>query len=258
MLVVRLRHESEAAYDQAVSVAVNLLAFGRQIGLPRSELGLIGLAGLMLDIGMLQLPPELLKKDTPLTAAEHALMKRHVQFSVDMLRKTPGIPDRVIEIVGEHHERENGSGYPRGLPGTEVTVYGKMAAIVDCYRELTIGRPGRAAVSTYEALEIMHGWGGQFFHPMLMEQFIQCIGIYPVGSLIELNTGEVAIVVAHSRVRRLRPRIMIILDSKKKPYEKPRPLDMSLEPLNNAGTPYEIKRGLEHGMYGVNPEDYYL
>lgn len=257
MLVVRLRQASESAYDQAISVAVNMLAFGRQIGLPRSELGVIGLAGLLLDVGMLQLPEELLNK-APLTPAEHALIKRHVQFGEDMLRKTAGIPDRVIEIVCEHHERENGSGYPRGLTGTAVSVYGKMAGIVDCYRELTSGRPGRNGVSTYEALETMHGWGGQFFHPMLLEQFIQCIGIYPVGSLIELNSGEVAIVVAHSRVRRLRPRIMIILDAKKKPYPVPRPIDMSHEPLSDAGVPFEIKRGLEHGMYGVNPEDYYL
>jgi HD-GYP domain-containing protein (c-di-GMP phosphodiesterase class II) len=258
MLLVRLRHESESAYDHAITVAVNMLAFGRQIGLPRSELGLVGLAGLLLDVGMLQLPPELLNKAGPLTPAEHALIKRHVQYSEDILRKTTGIPPRVIEIVGEHHERENGSGYPRGLPGSALSVYGKMAAIVDCYRDLTAGRAGRAAVSTYEALEIMHGWTGQFFQPTLLEQFIQCIGIYPVGSLIELNTGEVAIVVAHSRVRRLRPRVMIILDPRKKPYATPIPVDLINEPLSAAGVPFEIKRGLEHGMYGVNPEDYYL
>ena len=164
----------------------------------------------------------------------------------------------MIEVLLEHHERENGSGYPRGLTGREVRVYGKMAGIVDCFRDLTIGRPGRAGVATHVALEIMHGWAGQFFHPTLLEQFIQCIGIYPVGSLVELNTGEVAIVVAHSRVRRLRPRVMVILDRHKKPCGTPKPLDLGQHPIGEGGASIEIKRGLEHGMYGVNPEDYYL
>jgi HD-GYP domain-containing protein (c-di-GMP phosphodiesterase class II) len=257
MLLLMLKQEAESAFDQAVMVAVNMLAFGRQLGLPRDELSVLGLAGILLDVGMVQLPKELLAKKT-LTPTEHAIVKRHVGFSQDLLRKSQGVPERVVEIVGEHHEREDGSGYPRGLIANEISVYGKMAAIADCYRELTIGTHGRLRMSAYEALEMMHGWSGRFFHPTLVEQFIQSIGIYPVGSLVELNTGDVAIVMEHSRTRRMQPRVMLILDPKKRPYATPKAVDLAHGPLSDAGVPYEITRGLERGAHGIDPKEYYL
>lgn len=256
LLLQQLRREAETAYDQAVSVSVHMLAFGRHIGLPREELSALGLAGLLLDVGMLRLPRELFQKKN-LTPAEHAIVKRHVTYSEEMLRKSQGISDQVIQIVSEHHEREDGSGYPHGVLSQDISVYGKMAAIVDCYRELTMGEDPKTS-PPYVALEMMHGWAGRFFHPTLLEQFIQCVGIYPVGSLVELNTGEVAIVIGQSRVRRLRPRVMAILDPKKKPYAAPKMIDLIHEPLSDSGISYEITRGLEHGMYGVDPKDYYL
>ncbi|HUF21516.1 MAG TPA: HD domain-containing phosphohydrolase, partial [Burkholderiales bacterium] len=257
MLLLMLKQEAESAFDQAVMVAVNILAFGRQLGLPRDELSVLGLAGILLDVGMVQLPKELLAKKT-LTPTEHAIVKRHVGFSQDLLRKSQGVPERVVEIVGEHHEREDGSGYPRGLIANEISVYGKMAAIADCYRELTTGTHGRLRMSAYEALEMMHGWSGRFFHPTLVEQFIQSIGIYPVGSLVELNTGDVAIVMEHSRTRRMQPRVMLILDPKKRPYATPKAVDLAHGSLSDAGVPYEITRGLERGAHGIDPKDYYL
>ncbi|MGH8678277.1 MAG: HD-GYP domain-containing protein, partial [Burkholderiales bacterium] len=231
LLLQRLKREAQSIYDQAVSVSVHMLVFGCHVGLPRDELSILGLAGLLLDVGMMQLPKELLQKET-LTPAEHAIIKRHVGYSEELLRRAHDTPVRVVEIVCEHHEREDGSGYPRGLLGNEISVYGKMASIVDCYRELTLGRTPNMSLPPYRALELMHGWAGRFFHPTLIEQFIQCIGVYPVGSLVELSTGEVAVVIAHSRVRRLRPRIMIILDPKKKQYTDPKMVELIHEPLS--------------------------
>ena len=257
MLLMMLKQEAESAFDQAIMVAVNILAFGRQLGLPRDELSVLGLAGLLLDVGMMELPKELLQKKT-LTPTEHAIVKRHVAFSQELLRKSQGIPERVVDIVGEHHEREDGSGYPLGLAANEISVYGKMAAIADCYRELTTGSHGRLRMSAYEALEMMHSWSGRFFHPTLVEQFTQSIGVFPVGSLIELNTGEVAICMEHSRTRRMQPRIMLILDPRKQRYATPKTVDLAHGPLSDAGIPYEIKRGLEYGAHGIDAKDYYL
>jgi putative nucleotidyltransferase with HDIG domain len=261
LLLTRLRQSDASAYDHAIEVAIFLLAFGRQMGFPREELSLLGLAGLLLDIGKIKLPKELIEKSQPYTPAEHSLMKRHVTYGESILRSSHGISSTVVDIVSQHHEREDGSGYPRGLRNGEISVYGKMAAIVDVYRELTAPDPNSNAspYSNYEALQMMHGWAGRFFHPGLLEQFVQCIGIYPVGSLVELNTGEVAIVIAQSRVRRLRPRVMLILDPKKRPHAHPVMLDLINDPLSpSAGIRYEITRGLERGMYGIDPRDYYL
>lgn len=261
LLLTRLRQSDSSAYDHAIDVAIFMLAYGRQMGFPREELSLLGLAGLLLDIGKIKLPKELLEKASPYSPAEHSLMKRHVAFGEAILRASPGISATVIDIVSQHHEREDGSGYPRGLRHGEISVYGKMAAIVDVYRELTTPNPNSnaGAFSSYDALQTMHGWAGKFFHPGLLEQFVQCIGIYPVGSLVELNTGEVAIVIAHSRVRRLRPRIMLILDAKKHPHATPMMVDLMDNPTSpTAGVRYEVARGLETGMYGIDPKDYYL
>ncbi|MEO8156707.1 MAG: HD domain-containing phosphohydrolase [Betaproteobacteria bacterium] len=261
LLLTRLRQSDSSSYDHAIEVAIFMLAYGRQMGFPREELSLLGLAGLLLDIGKIKLPKELLEKASPYSPAEHSLMKRHVAFGEAILRASPGISATVIDIVSQHHEREDGSGYPRGLLHGEISVYGKMATIVDVYRELTSPNPSAnaGAFSPYDALQTMHGWAGKFFHPGLLEQFVQCIGIYPVGSLVELNTGDVAIVIAHSRVRRLRPRIMLILNAKKLPHATPVMLDLMDNPTSpTAGIRYEVSRGLETGMYGIDPKDYYL
>ena len=256
LLLSRLRQSDANAYDYAIDVAIFMLAFGRQMGFPREELALLGLAGLLLDIGKIQLPEDLLRKSQPYTQAEHHLIKRHVAYGESILRASRGIPATVIDIVSQHHEREDGSGYPRGLRHGEISVYGKMAAIVDVYRELTA--PNSNTHSTYDALHAMHGWAGRFFHPGLLEQFVQCIGIYPVGGLVELNTGEVGIVIAQSRVRRMRPRVLLILDSKKHPHANPVMLDLINQAVSPTGVRYEITRGLERGMYGIDPKDYYL
>lgn len=261
LLLTRLRQSDANSYDHAIEIAILILAFGRQMGFPREELSLLGLAGLLLDIGKIKLPKELLEKTQPYTPAEHSVMKRHVAFGESILRASPGIAGTVIDIVSQHHEREDGSGYPRGLGHGAISVYGKMAAIGDVYRELTAPNPNSnsSPYSSYDALQTMHGWAGKFFHPGLLEQFVQCIGIYPVGSLVEMNTGEVAIVIAHSRVRRLRPRVMLILDPKKRPHVSPVMLDLINDPVSPAaGIRYEITRDLEQGMYGIDPKDYYL
>ena len=263
LLLTRLRQSDATAYDSAIEVAIFMVAFGRQMGFPREELSKLGLAGLLLDIGKIKLPTELLAKPQPYSAAEHSIMKRHVTYGENILQSSPGLSATIIEIVAQHHEREDGSGYPRGLHHWEISVYGKMAAIVDLYRELTAptatANAGSVAYSSYDALQTMHGWSKRFLHPGLLEQFVQCIGIYPVGSLAELNTGEVAIVIAQSRVRRLRPRIMLILDAKKRPTAQPVMLDLMNDPVSPlAGIRYEITRSLEAGMYGIDPKDYYL
>lgn len=258
LFLTRLRDTKSSAYNRAINVAVYLLAFGRHLGFSKEDLSALGLAGLLLDVGKLQLPPELLDKSTNLTPQEYNLLKRHVAFGEKMLREAPGITDKLIQIVSEHHERENGSGYPRGVAADQISVHGKMAAIVDCYEELVIQRAQGTPVPPHEALQLIHSWGGRYFHPTLVEAFIQCVGIFPVGSLVELNTGEVGIVLSHNRASRMQPSLMLVLDPKKQRHESPRMLDLMATPMNDFGVQYEIARSLEYGMYGIDPKDYYL
>ena len=153
----------------------------------------------------------------------------------------------------------NGSGYPRGLAGADIGLFGRMAGIVDCFAALTNHRPYAGAVSSYEALRNLTAWGGEFFHEALVQQFVSSVGVFPVGSLIELSTGEVAIVVEHSKVRRLKPRVLVVTGPDKTPATFPSLVDLLYEPkTRQRAEPAFIKRGLAPGAYGLDLSDFYL
>ena len=255
LLITKMRKTRSIEYQRAIDISVYLLAFGRELELPEEDLSTLGIGGLLLDIGKLHLPEELLEKETTYTPAEFRLMKRHVYYGESIVRKNQSVPEGVIRMIAEHHERENGSGYPNGLVGDQISAFGRMAAIVDCYMEMVTPRNRSIHVSPQDALEMLHNWGGQQFHPALVETFIQCVGVFPVGSLVELNTGEVGIVLAHRRGQRLRPRLLLMTDPKKLRFPTPRTLDLMDTPANDFGVQYQIGRGLESGMYGINLDD---
>jgi HD-GYP domain-containing protein (c-di-GMP phosphodiesterase class II) len=256
LLLTRIRDVKSSAYRRAIDVAVYLLAFGRQLGLPKDDLTVLGLGGLLLDIGKLKVPPALLDQGTAYTAQDYTLMKRHVAYGEAMLQNALDIPEGVRQILAQHHEREDGSGYPRGLAADQISSFGRMAGIVDCYAELVTTHNQRFPVSPQEALQLLHRWSGRQLHPTLVEVFIQCIGIFPVGSLVELNTGEVGVVLSHNRASRLQPRLMLVLDSKKACYPTPKSLDLMTTTVNEFGIHYAIARGLEFGIYGVDLEQF--
>ncbi|HEX7812787.1 MAG TPA: HD domain-containing phosphohydrolase [Burkholderiales bacterium] len=258
MFLAQLRNTRSSIYDRAINVAVYLLAFGRYLALTRQELSELGFGGLLMDVGKLKLPAEFLDKTTPFARAEHSLFKKHVAFGEAMVQGLPGVTARVRHMIAQHHEREDGSGYPAGLRGTQLSPHGKMAAIVDAFEELVMEKPYGRPFPPHEALQLLQTWGGRFFHKPLVEQFIQCTGVYPVGSLVELTTGAVGIVVAQNRRNRLQPRILLVLDTRKKPYPAPKIVDLLKDRENEYGVEYEIGRSLEFGMYGIDPKDYYL
>jgi HD-GYP domain-containing protein (c-di-GMP phosphodiesterase class II) len=258
MFLTQLRNTKSSAYDRAINVAVYLLAFGRYLGLTRDELSELGLGGLLLDIGKLKLPENLLEKKATYTPAEHSLFKRHVAFSESMVHNMPGVTAKVRDMISQHHERENGSGYPKGLHGRELSPFGKMAAIVDCFEDLVIEHRFARPLPPHEALQLIQSWGGRIFHQALVEHFIQCTGVYPVGSLVELTTGAVGIVVSQNRKNRLQPRVLFVLDSKKSPIPSPKVINLLTDRENEYGLEYEIGRSLEFGMYGIDPKDYYV
>lgn len=258
LLLTKLKDKDTDSYGHALDVAIYMLAFGRHLGFPKEQLNILGAGGLLQDIGKLRLPSELLKKKEKLTAEEYKQVKSHIRHSISILQKMSGIPAEVIDLVATHHERQDGSGYPLGLTGEDISTFGSMAAIVDCFSALTNDRPYASAVSAREALEILYAWRGKYLHGGLLERFVQCIGLYPVGSLVELNTGEVAVVIAQNRVYHFKPRMILILDAQKTPYKNPTALDLQNDPRAADGKPYQIRKPLESGMYGIEPQQYYL
>ena len=258
MWVARLREQDIATYGHGLQVSVYLTAFGRHLGFPKNLLSVLAQIGLLLDVGKMRLPKPLLEKQGRLSGEEFEEVKAHVQHSLDILGETPNFDPEVILGIGQHHERMNGSGYPKALVGEEISVVGRMAGIVDCFAALTNHRPYAAAVSSYEALRSITGWGGEFFHEPLVQQFVSSVGVFPVGSMIELNTGEVAIVVAHNKVRRLKPRVLVVTGPDKTKLPHPSMLDLLYDPKMGGEQGIFIKRGLASGAYGLDLADYYL
>ena len=258
MLVSKLREKGPLTLTRALDVSIYMVVFGRFLQLPRDDLELLGMVGLLQDVGKVRLPSTLLEKKGRLTPEETALARRHVEYSVDMLRDTPGLPPRLIALVPLHHERHDGSGYPRRLKWPEIGLYGSLAGIVDTFDALTTMRPYAEQMSPSNALGLLYKERGSNFHPALVEQFIQCIGIFPVGSVVELNTGEVGIVIAQNLVRRLKPRVMVVLDADGRPMRPHKILDLVKEPKASADEAYHIRRTLEHSKVQLDPREFFL
>ena len=258
LLVSRLREKSADAHARALQVAVYLIVFARYLQLERAELELLGLLGLLQDVGKTRLPPELINRKGPLSAEERIAARRHVEHSAEILRETPGLPAPLAQLVLLHHERQDGSGYPRGLKGAEIGLYGSMAAIADTFDALTAERAYAEPLSPSAALSHLYKERGTGFHPELVEQFIQCVGAFPVGSVVELNSGEVGIVIAQNLVRRLKPRVMVVLDAQGSPMRPPKILDLDKDPKASAEEVYRIRRSLEQGRVKIDPRELFL
>jgi HD-GYP domain-containing protein (c-di-GMP phosphodiesterase class II) len=256
--LTKLKSRDSYAYDHGIDVAVYMLAFGRHLGYPKDKLHILGVSGLMQDIGKLRVREDILGKSGRLSEEEFEEVKCHVDHSVDILRDTADIPKEVLMVVAQHHERLDGSGYPHRLKGDQIFSFASMAGIVDSFEALISQRPYAEAISTHQALQQLNRWKGTSFHEALTEQFIQCIGIFPVGSLVELNTGDVAVVIGQNKVRRLKPKVMLLLDPDKRPYQYPSTLDLITDPMSNDKMPYQIKRDLPTGAYGIDPQEFYL
>lgn len=250
----QLKEKDQYTALHSIRVCVLALAFGRHLDLTEEELNVLGLGALLHDIGKTKIPPEILNKPGRLTPEEFALIKSHVPRGVEILEKTPGIPVRAIEVAAGHHERFDGSGYAKGLSGAQIGLFGQIGAIVDCYDAITSDRVYHKGMSAHDALRKMYEWRRKDFDDRMVENFIQCMGIYPIGSVVEMNTGSVGVVISVNRKRRLRPRVAMVLDTHKQPYASIRVVDLMQEG-SKPGT-VEIRSVLPAGSFGIDPVQY--
>lgn len=258
MWIARMRQQHNDVYAHGVQVGVYLLALGRHLGYPKAQLGQLGTMGLLLDLGKTAVPRTLLEKPGRLTDSEFALVKRHVELGLEVLDASARSLDTdVLEGIGQHHERLNGGGYPHGLAGDDIGIYGRMAGIADCFAALTSPRPYAETLSVSEAMMRLYEWSGELFAPPLVEKLVQAIGVFPVGSLVELSTGEVAVVIRHNKVRRLQPTVLVIADPEKRPMSRFQTIDL-LTAGDARGGGIRVRRGLPNGAYGLDTNACYL
>lgn len=256
---------AEALYAQnaprpnpATAVALNLAGFGRSLGMPAQSLRELALIGLLLDLGKALLPHELLEHPGVLPPHDYALMQQHVAIGRDLLDRAGTLAPEVLRAISEHHERLDGSGYPRRLRGDEVGLLGRMAAIADTFSGLTAVRAYANPLSAEDALSALNEWGRSLFCRELVERFVLSIGVFPVGALVELRGGEVAAVVARPRGERVLPRLLVLTGTDKGPLRAVRDRTGRQEPDEvYSGAQVRIARGLPTGAYGLRLPDYY-
>ena len=256
----RMRQTDDYTYGHSVSCSIYAIAFGRHLGLPKEDLNLLGLGALLLDVGKTKIPKELLATPDKLTPEQIQLMRQHVGFGTKILRDQPSTVDnRILAMVQSHHERYDGSGYPDKLSGLDIPVFARIAGIVDYYDAVIRARPYAKPVSCYDAVRSLNKLSGTEFQPEMVEQFVQAVGMFPNGALVELSTGEVGVILEQNRVRRLRPKVLVLLGTDKKPMKKSKKLDLRKLPADRGSRgAVWLERGLEMGAYGIDAAEYFL
>ena len=246
--LARLKSKSSYAHRHCISCAILCTVMGRQLGLDIESMFKLSLAGLFMDNDKLLLPDSLMRKTESLTDEEVLETHQHIQLGLKSVRKA-GLPEEVLQTIRSHHERFDGSGYPSQLAGTDIPLYARIASIVDCYDAMTSPRYYATPIPHSEAIMKLAGWRKSLFQKELVDTFIQAIGLYPPGSLVELTSGEVAVVSDFRVGMGRKPELTVILDANKKRLVRKKVLKLSGKEGN-----IDIAKNLPPDAYDLDPE----
>jgi len=259
VLLACLSNKNDALAAHAMTVCTLSISFGRYLGLDKDALVELGMGALVHDIGETKLPDALLDESTELSEEQRELLQSHTRIGVMIMKNLEGVSDQVIAIARDHHERADGSGYPQKLENSQLDICTRIVSIVDTYDSITSGVHGREKIGLDKALKYIYSWREGLFDALLVEKFIQCIGIYPIGSTVELRSGHIGIVVSSQPDSRLFPKVLLILDTAGKPVEPPKTMNLALfreKGGDNSG--YEVKRLVDPNDYDIDVRKFVL
>lgn len=234
MTMRRLRSLDDYTFLHSVSVCAMLASFAKVLEMSMSDIHDVALGGLIHDVGKMRVAPAVLHKPGKLNPEEFTHIKSHVVLGSDLIRQAPGVPALALDVLELHHERYDGSGYPKGLVGKDISTVGRMSAIIDVYDAITSDRVYCKGLSPAAAVQKMFEWSKHHFDPEMTQLFLKSIGIYPVGSLVRLESGRLGVVLAQSDNNLLTPLLRVMYDAKRQHYITPEMLDLA-KPLGAGG-----------------------
>ena len=253
--LTKLKAKDEYTAQHSLNVCILSIVLGRYINMPDKELNLLGLCGMMHDVGKLLIPSEILKKTTPLTDEENRTLKTHTRLGYNLLKAT-NINSTVALVALTHHEQIDGKGYPRRLTEHNISHFTKIVAITNAYDGMTADRFNQHSKTHLEATRILTNLSGTHFDPTLVLKFIECIGVYPPGSLVEMTNGSVALVLESHEKSKLRPKVIMISDEQKRPIPE-QLIDLSMMAKDDQCNVYTIKNIIKAKDWNLDVSQHY-
>jgi HD-GYP domain-containing protein (c-di-GMP phosphodiesterase class II) len=254
MWMSKIRKKDEYTAEHSLNVGMLAITFGRHLGASEEDLNKLGIAGMLHDVGKMRTPIEVLNKEGQLDVNEFDIMKHHAQHGRDILMAHKKVHHSSVDVAYTHHEAIDGTGYPRKIKGSGITDFTRMVTLCDVYDAITSDRIYKTGRSSLEAMKILHQNRNSKYDDRLVSHFIECIGLYPPGCIVELRSGEAGIVISTNYRNRHLPKVLVLRDQKKMPQsERIFDLERIAKSDNNANL---IKTVLPNGSLGIRIEEY--
>lgn len=250
-----IKNKDEYTSEHSLNVAILSIALGRAEGLHQKDLEDLGICAMLHDVGKTKVPLEILNREGTLDSQDFEVMKMHTIHGKKLLLGQPNLPAAAVDIALSHHERMDGSGYPVGLNESQIPYLVRIVAIADAYDAMTSGRVYCEAKPAAEALKLLLDAKDSHFDGALLNKFIESIGVYPIGSVAELNSGEAGIVLPTDENNGLRPLVLVTRDANKDHCEA-KIIDTNSQIQPNSDRPYMIRALYPDGTYGLKLEDF--
>ena len=242
--LARLKTADDYTFMHSVAVCALMIALARQLGLDEAQVREAGMAGLLHDLGKAMIPLEVLNKPGKLTDEEFDLVKTHPKEGHKLLLEGQGVSDVTKDVCLHHHEKIDGSGYPKGLNGDTMSLFAKMGAVCDVYDAVTSNRPYKAGWDPAESIKRMAEWKGHF-DPLVFQAFVKSLGIYPIGSLVKLASGKLGVVIEQGEQSLLKPKVKVFFSTRSQAYIKPEVIDLARSAEKIAGREETAKWGIK-------------
>lgn len=242
--LARLKTADDYTFMHSVAVCALMIALARQLGLDEKQTREAGMAGLLHDLGKAMIPLEVLNKPGKLTDAEFDLVKTHPEEGYKLLLEGKDVSEVVKDVCLHHHEKVDGSGYPKRLNGETMSLFAKMGAVCDVYDAITSNRPYKAGWDPAESIKRMAEWKGHF-DPMVFQAFVKSLGIYPIGSLVRLESGKLGVVIEQGEQSLLKPRVKVFFSTRAQAYITPEVIDLARSPEKIAAREEATKWGIK-------------
>lgn len=247
-----IKQKDDYLLEHSLNVAILMATFAEFLGLEKETVYDLAFAGMLHDVGKIEVPDHVLHKPGKLTPDEMTIMQSHVNKGLQVVATLPDTPQLLLDVVGQHHEKLDGTGYPNGIEGSQLSEFGRMVSIIDAYDAMTADRCYKKGLPANHALKLLLKYSGTQFDEFLVKQFVKCMGVHPVGSLVRTNSDKIAMVMRLNEEQPLSPMIKVFYSLKTQHFVQPKELDLTHKHVED-----EIIAAVKPEDFNINYEKFF-